>query len=147
MPTLTIRDETSAGRLIGRFDIPVGPSRLTLGQLIRTRVREEVARYNVEKGNVFQGLVRPIDAEDVRDGYRLAQPRSLNWEDLAGVALASFERSGYAVVIDGHRVSDLATTIDVAAEPDVAFLRPETHVVVAEERRSPLQVAGALRRE
>lgn len=147
MPTLTIRDETSAGRLIGRFDLPVASGRLTLGQLIRTRVREEVTRYNAERGNVFHGLVRPIDAEDVRDGYRLTQPRTLNWEDLAGVALASFERSGFAVVVDGRRVSDLAATIDPAGTPEVAFLRPETHVVVPEERRAPIDVGTGLRRE
>ena len=147
MPTVTIRDETSSGRLISRFEIPLNPPQVTLAQLIRTRVREEVDRYNTDRGNVFRGLVRPIDGEDVRDGFRMSQPRPLNWEDLAGVALASFERAGFAVVVDGRRIEDLTTRLDLSDEPDVAFLRPETHVVLAEERRGTLSPSRGLRRE
>jgi hypothetical protein len=42
--TLTIEDRTATGRPTGTIDLPDVPDRITLRDLIRLRVREEVAR-------------------------------------------------------------------------------------------------------
>lgn len=44
--SVTIRDESGAGRVAATITLDGVDSRITVRDLIRTRVREEVARYN-----------------------------------------------------------------------------------------------------
>jgi hypothetical protein len=50
------------------------PGVITIRELIRLRVREEVARYNAQPTQRFNGLVRPADAEEDLNGYRMRRP-------------------------------------------------------------------------
>jgi hypothetical protein len=76
---LTIRDETATGRPTGTMELDV-PDVITLRDLIRLRVREEVARYNAQPAERFRGLVRPRDAEEDLNGYRMLGSRRIDWE-------------------------------------------------------------------
>jgi hypothetical protein len=49
------------------------------GELIRLRVREEVARYNARPTERFHGLVRPIAAEEDLNGYCLCTPSRIDY--------------------------------------------------------------------
>jgi hypothetical protein len=51
--SVTIRDESSPGRESGSFLLEGISTRITLRDLIRTRVREEVAKANAEPGASF----------------------------------------------------------------------------------------------
>lgn len=77
--SVEIRDERTGGGAprVHRLELP---ERTTLRDLIRTRVRDEVASYNLAPGTNFNGLVSPVDAEETLNGYRLAAPRRLDWE-------------------------------------------------------------------
>src|SRR3712207_1286847 len=63
--TLKIRDETtsSAGGDSGEFTLEVLTERITLRELIRTRVHQEVRDYNLRQPEYFRGLVQPSGAE------------------------------------------------------------------------------------
>src|SRR4051812_44666910 len=104
--TITVHDERSPGTPSGEIELSID-SRTTLRDLIRTRVREEVARYNADRSEVFRGLVRPVDAEEERNGYRLRTPRALDWEKQARVAEDSFARNGFFVLVGGRQVNEL----------------------------------------
>jgi hypothetical protein len=87
---LTIRDETATGRSTGTMELDV-PAVITLRELIRLRVREEVARYNAQPTERFRGLVRPLDAEEDLNGYRLSRPHRIDWERQADAAVEAFD--------------------------------------------------------
>ncbi len=93
--TVTFRDETATGKALHSFEVLHVPDSITVRELVRLRVREEVARYNAAPTSRFQGLVRPADAEVELNGYRLARPRRLDWEQQADAACAAFERNGF----------------------------------------------------
>jgi len=80
LPAVTVRDETTSGRAIDTWLLPGLPESITARELVRLRVREEVARYNSATPEYFRGLVQPIDAEATLNGYRLRQRRKLRWE-------------------------------------------------------------------
>ena len=80
MATVTFRDETATGRPVGAWEVAGLPDRMTVRDLIRLRVREEVARHNARPAHRFNGLVRPEDAETDLNGYRLRTPRPLDRE-------------------------------------------------------------------
>lgn len=60
--TVTIKDQSGAGKVAATITLEGIDSRITLRDLIRTRVREQVARYNATLADIFQGLVMPDGA-------------------------------------------------------------------------------------
>jgi hypothetical protein len=120
--SVRVRDERSPGRAVGELELTL-ERRTTLRDLIRTRVREEVARYNSSPGERFNGLVRPTDAEEDANGYHLRKPRRLDWEQQARVAEEAFGRNGYFVIVGDRQVDDLDEELELTPETEIRFLR------------------------
>lgn len=121
--TVTVRDQSSTGKSTGAVELEDIPTDITLRDLIRTRVREEVARYNAEPKAVFAGLVMPEGAEPVRDGFAMRAPRRVDWEKQADRAVKAFGRNGFFVLVDDRQVSDLEEKLELTAESDIRFVR------------------------
>jgi hypothetical protein len=114
MPSVTINDRTSTGDPTGTITLPDLPDGITLRQLIRTRVREEVARYNLRPWGIFQGFIQELGLPD-------RQP--IDWVTRADAAIDLFLANGFIVVINGGQVVDLETWIDLRRDVDVRFIR------------------------
>jgi hypothetical protein len=123
MATLTIEDRTATGRPTGSIDLPDVPDRITLRDLIRLRVREEVARYNLRPVAEFAGMVQPDGAVPGPHGSVMPAPRPLDWERQADVAIDAFLRNGFFVLIDGRQVTELDAQIQLTETLDVGFVR------------------------
>jgi len=123
MPTLTVHDRTAIGRDLDAFAIENLPDRVTIRELIRTRVRDEVARHNLAPRALFRGLVAPDGAAQEALGYRLRTPHRIDWERQADVALDAFGRNGFFILVNGRQVSDLDEEISVGETQDVAFVK------------------------
>lgn len=123
MATLVFRDETATGRELSRFELLDQPEQLTVEEIVRLRVRDEVARHNAAPQARFRGLVQPDEAEVELNGYRLARVRRLDWEKQADVAVAAFRRNGFLVFVGGRQVMDLTEVVDLGAAHDVAFVK------------------------
>src|SRR5262245_6318274 len=123
MRTLTIEDRTATGRPTGTIDLPDVPDRITLRDLIRLRVREEVARYNLRPAAEFAGLVQPDGALPGRAGFRMPSPRRIDWERQADAAIDAFMRNGFFVLVGGKQVTELDQEIELSESLDVGFVR------------------------
>jgi hypothetical protein len=121
--TVTVRDETSPGKVAGTLTLEEIPAALTLRDLIRTRVREEVARANAAPGRELRTLVEPVDAERTLNGYRLREPRRLDWEKQAEVAVEAFGRNRFFVLVGGRQVDDLDEELELDADSEIRFLK------------------------
>lgn len=125
MGALTYRDETATGREIDRWTLPDVPDQITVREIVRLRVREEVARHNASPNRHFRGLVQPSDAEVDLNGYRLQRVRKLDWEKQAEIAEAAFERNGFFILVGDRQVEDLDEVVDLTPgrDVDVAFVK------------------------
>lgn len=123
MATVTFRDETAAGRPVTAWEVAGLPERMTVRELIRLRVREEVARHNARPSDRFNGLVRPDDAEIELNGYRLREPRRIDWERQAEIAERAFLSNGFFVLAGDRQVEELDDIVDLTADPDLVFIR------------------------
>jgi hypothetical protein len=108
-----VRDETMAGRAIDEWILPDLPDEITARELLRLRVREEVARFYATAGAVFRGLTDFT----VRRGQRL------DWAAQADAACQAFTRNGFVMIVGRHQVDDLDQLIDLRGDPTVAFVR------------------------
>lgn len=118
-----IVDATAPGREMARQVLAGVPSPVSLRELIRLRVREEIARHNANPAPRFNGLVQPRDAEAVLNGYSLTRRRGLDWEKQAAIALEAFEHNGFFVFVDDRQVDDLDEELTLADADVVSFVR------------------------
>jgi hypothetical protein len=79
--TVRIQDQSGAGRVGAITTLEGISSRITLRDLVRTRVREEVARYNAGPEPIFSGLVMPEGAQPTHEGFRMPRPRRIDWRN------------------------------------------------------------------
>ena len=121
--TLTIQDETMAGKLLHRITLEVESETITVQELIRARVFAEVEAYNEKKPGIFNGLVQPAEAERVLNGYRLQTSRAIDAEKQYYIALDAFQKNGFFVLVDNYQVSELQEPIIVSADTRVSFVR------------------------
>lgn len=118
---LCLIDETTAGERREAGDVLLGSAKTTLRELIRERVRREVARYNESPPDVFRGLVEPEESERILNPER--GRRTLDWEKQADRAVRSFRSNGFLVIARGRQLTDLDEEIDLADGETVSFLR------------------------
>ncbi|WP_283138850.1 hypothetical protein [Rhizohabitans arisaemae] len=123
MATVTFRDETAVGKPIEEFTVPDLPESISARELVRLRVREEVARYNADPTARFTGLVRPVDAEVELNGYRIGDRRRIDWEKQTDAAERAFRRNGFMLLVGERQIEDLSETIDLTADPVVSFIK------------------------
>ena len=123
--SLTIRDASTLN-LDGDgtvFVLDFLTERITVRELIRSRVYQEVKDYNTLQPEYFQGLVQPTDAEQTLNGYKLRKARQIDWEQQFEKAIAAFERNGFLILVDDEQVAELEDEIVIAPETSVAFLK------------------------
>lgn len=123
--TLTIRDQTSMGQTLNELSLDFLTERITVRELIRSRVYQEVKDYNVRQlqGVIYKGLVQPSDAERQLNGVRLKAPREIDWHKQFDVAVEAFQRNGFLLLIDDHQATDLDEAIILMPQTKVSFLK------------------------
>lgn len=121
--TVTIKDETGTGRVAASVTLDGVDERITLRDLVRTRVRDEVARYNARTTGVCTALVMPQGAEPGPDGLEMAGARRVDWEQQADKAIEAFGRNGFFVLIGDRQVTDLDEVLALTADTDIRFIR------------------------
>jgi hypothetical protein len=123
--TVSIRDQAGARATAEpAFELDV-PAEVTLRDLIRTRVREEVAKANaaIDNGKAFRTLVQPTEAEATLNGYRLRKGKTIDWRRQADKAEDAFARNGFFVLVDGRQVEVLDEELALTADSEIRFVR------------------------
>jgi hypothetical protein len=124
MPTaVTIRDETSLGETTNELTLEFLDERVTVRELIRSRVYQEVTEFNARQVGLFKGLIQPKDAERAPGGFRLSKPRRLDWQEQYRKALDAFGRNGFLILLDDRQLDDLDEVIELRHDATVSFLR------------------------
>lgn len=126
--TLTIRDETAAGKVYHELPLELPTERITVRDLIRGRVYQEVQDFNRLRGEQnFHGLVQPSGAESVRNGpghkYRLQQHRELDWNQQFESALEAYMRNGFLILVDHAQTESLDQEFIVSSQSQVSFVK------------------------
>jgi hypothetical protein len=120
-----VRDEsTGAGRRDpGELLLRLESERVTVRELIRSRVWQEVSEYNARADGVFRGLVQPSEAERELNGYRLPQGRRIDFEAQLDAALEAFARGRVLLLVDDRQVEALDQEMEVRPGCEVTFVR------------------------
>ncbi|HTU22996.1 MAG TPA: hypothetical protein VMG10_33475 [Gemmataceae bacterium] len=121
--TVTIRDENLGGESSPAWELQVPSERLTVRELIRSRVYQEVQDFNVKQSQVYRGLVQPEDAEKALNGWKLKKPRLLDWKRQFQHAVEGFESNRILILINDRQAESLDEEFTIEAGTSVTFLR------------------------
>jgi hypothetical protein len=126
--TLTIRDESATGDVTNEIPLEFPSERITVRELIRERVYQEVQDFNLRTHDrLFRGLVQPTDAERVLNGsrpeYRLKTARQIDWRTQFENAVAAFERNGFFVLIEDRQAESLDQEFVIRSGTPVSFVK------------------------
>ena len=100
-------------------------SELTVEQLIRMRVIEEVSRFNRDgtSETVFRGLVIPTEAEAELNDYHLRADRKIDTDKQVSTALAGFRQNKYVLLVNDRQAERLDETLNLTPDSEVVFLK------------------------
>jgi hypothetical protein len=124
--TLMIRDETATGVPVHEFPLEFQSERITVRELIRERVYQEVSEYNFRsrrEDGVFRGLVQPTDAERTLNGFKVPKNRDIDWEAQFARAIDAFGRNGFFIIVDDRQAEALDETIVIGPGTQASFVK------------------------
>ena len=121
--TLTIHDETTSGARTNTFTLDCLTERMTVRELLRARIYQEVEDYNQKEPEYFRGLVEPTNAERVLNGYKLRAKRKIDWQEQFNRSLEAFERNGFFVLVGDKQAESLDQEFDVKVDTEVSFVK------------------------
>ena len=122
---ILIRDETTAslGKTEHTFTVHVSGEKISIRELIRQRVTQEVEEFNSRQPAVFRMLVQPSDTERTLNGFKFHKPRLVDPITQYEKALEAFEGNGFIVLADDYQVQGLDDEIALHPETYVTFLK------------------------
>ena len=119
--TLSILYETTTGERCSAGTFQFNAATLTLRELIRVFVQQEVECFNEAGSEVFRGLVPPEESERILNGVR--ERRMLDWEKQFTKAITAFNGNGFLVLLDERQITDLDETLHLTPESQLTFLK------------------------
>ena len=127
MPTtLVVRDETPAGATSNELSLEFLTETISVRELIRSRVYQEVQDYNVKQRMTgpFRGLVQPEGVErSLNRPDSQGKLRPIDWKKQFESATLAFEAGKVLILIDDRQAESLDETFTIRPDTGVTFLR------------------------
>lgn len=123
---VTIFDETLSGARTPSLRLDLLTSTITLRELIRRRIYEEVQEYHAAPPSVvFRGLVTPTETETALNGSKPphAVKRRVDWEAQYERALQAFARNGFFILVGDRQMEDLDEALELKVDTEVSFVK------------------------
>jgi hypothetical protein len=101
-------------------ELRLASERITLRELLRRRIEEEVREINAGRGDV-PSLVTPAAQETALNGAR--RRRLVDADKQFDAAVRAFQRSRIVIIVDGRQVQDLDHAFGVTPQTEVRFVK------------------------
>jgi hypothetical protein len=121
---ITIRDESATGHVTNELTLDVLTESITVRELIRSRVYEEVQDHNLARRQAagqFRGLVQPSATEQQLNGPKTI--REIDWKKQFDIACDAFARNGFFILIDDKQAESLDETVVLKHDTKVSFVK------------------------
>ncbi|GIJ25848.1 hypothetical protein Vqi01_10100 [Micromonospora qiuiae] len=124
MATVTFVDESTAGARTPAWALRIFEERLTLRELIRRRIHQEVAECNAAASAPRRLLVQRTPTERTLNGEPAERSRRrIDPERQVALAEEAFTRNGFVVLVGDRQVEELDDEVDLRRDTEVTFLK------------------------
>lgn len=123
MATVLVIDETTAGERSEGPILELLTERVSVRELIRSRVYQVVTEHNARQALGRPMLVEPSPAERVLNGERRSTGKRVDWERQFEFALRAFEGNRFLLFAGERQLLDLDEEIEIQHDTEITFLR------------------------
>ncbi|MDG4774967.1 hypothetical protein [Solwaraspora sp. WMMD792] len=127
MAMVTFVDESTAGARTPAWALQIFEERLTLRELIRRRIHQEVAEYHAAEAAgtaPARSLVQPTPVERALNGDPTTRRRPrVDPDNQVALAETAFSRNGFVVLVGDRQVENLDDEVDLRRDTEVTFLK------------------------
>lgn len=120
---ILIRDESLTGKIAHSFHLQLDNSTITIRELIRSRVIEEVKIFNSNRSLPYMGLIQLRAEELLLNPDRSTRLKQLHADEEAALALKAFDNNSFLLLINNKQYSDPDETITLQADTTVSFVK------------------------
>jgi len=121
---MVIIDETLGGDLISQRVLESLTERMTVREIIRARIWQEVQEYNSgQRSEEFQGLIRPNVRRTILGSLRRVRCSPIDWEQQFLAATNAFEKNGFFMLVGDEQATHLDDEFVVEPETAVSFVK------------------------
>lgn len=118
-----IKDDTIGGETNNSFVIETDETSMTVKDLIKIRVFNEVENYNNKQPEYFRSLIQPLEAESTLNGYKMVEKRKVDPEKQYYLALDAFKKNGYFLIINNKQAESLEQKIIIQDNIELQFIK------------------------
>lgn len=122
MVTVTIVDESTIGDRQS-YKLEFLTEIVSLREILRKRIYQEVTAFNASNAKYFHGLIRPDKAQRTLNGYRLLTVREIDWESQFTQAIEAFERNAFLILVNKKQITDLDTPLILGKDAQITFFK------------------------
>ncbi len=124
--SVVIRDESMNGELLAEIPVEFPTSQITVSELIRSRVYQEVRESNARAASTppdFSQRVTPSDEETILNGPRPEATTPVDWPTRFQQAVEAFRANQIMILVDDRQVTSLDDQIEIRSATRISFLR------------------------
>lgn len=124
MPDLLIRDEELSGELSQEYSLSFLTEHITVRELIRSRVYQEVQDYNTTHPEQRRKrLVLPPDSTTGMPSDGSERSTTVNWQVPFQLATTAFEEGRIIILINDQQAESLEQQFEITPKTVVTFLK------------------------
>ena len=123
MVTVRAFDEMTSGERSAGLDLEFLTERVTVRELIRSRVYQEVTEHNARKTLDLGHSFQPTGDELALNGDRQVARGRADWERQFELALRAFEGNGFLLFAGDTQLLDLEEEVELTHDTEITFLR------------------------
>lgn len=121
--TITVKDETFAGKILREIELEFKSEQVSIRDIIAERVTQEVKAYNDKLPEYFNGLVEPSQAEKTLNGYKLKKKKLIDAEVQVYTALDAFQKNAFFVLVDNIQSEKLEQQVMLNKATNISFIK------------------------
>ena len=125
MPDFAVKvvDESGTTTPYTVCELKLVSSRVSIEEIIRAKVTQEVTRFNEGDQAKFQGLVQPSKSESVLNDSKSKNRKQISLNGQISKALDGFASNSFFVIIDDKQFTDLSEIVCLSSESTVSFVK------------------------
>ena len=119
--TVAVRDQTTRGDVLAALDVQLVSEHVTVRELIRARVHQEVRSFNAEAGTRGVGELSAVERA-LNNGTTQRKQR-VDAERQTEIALDGFRRGHVLLLVGDRQIDDIDEELTLSPSSSVTFLR------------------------
>lgn len=120
---IIVKDNSASGEIQNTFSLETNKDTISVCELIKLRIFDEVERFNKLQPEYFRSLIKPTDAEISLNRFKLTKRKMVDPEKQYYHALEAFQKNGYFIIVNGKQAESLDEKLTVNNEMEVKFIK------------------------